>query len=259
MRQHFNQRAFKNDRRLSTPEQSGNELKTQGSLKTRGGFHKKYCSALRKHHLCKPTILDEFPEFDRRVIESLRQPLEEQTVSIARVRASLVFPADFILVAAMNPCPCGNYGHPRKACMCSAHERIRYARKVSGPIIDRIDIFLSVGPVEYEKLGEKRAGVHASDTADVCSRVCRARVVQKARAGVLNSRMRLYDIEHTAPLDDDVREVLQDAARTYDLSARAYHKIIKLARTIADLDNARDIAAGHIMEALSYRQKSDET
>ncbi len=204
-------------------------------------------------------FLDEFPEFDRRVIESLRQPLEDRVIQIARARGSMTFPASFILIATMNPCPCGHKGVRGKECVCSAGALMKYERKISGPIIDRIDLWLDVPVVEYEKLSQKGGGGETS--LKIKERVMAARERQKARSQKLNvseklnSQISAKEIEKLAPLSDSCVKLLNSSAKQLELSARAYHRIIKLARTIADLASAPDIKEEHLLEALQYRPK----
>lgn len=203
-------------------------------------------------------FLDEFPEFENKAIESLREPLEEKVVSISRARGTVKFPAHFILVAAMNPCPCGNFGIKGKPCTCSPLQIERYKRKISGPIIDRIDIWTEVSKVDHEKLTEK---AEKSESVPARARIMKARSIQEKRfndAGRrigTNSEMSARDITLILKISDEVKEILNKSARTLDLSARSYHKIIKLARTIADLDSALEISPAHILEAISYRPK----
>jgi magnesium chelatase family protein len=203
-------------------------------------------------------FLDEFPEFEKRVIESLRQPLEDNIVSISRARGSAVFPSNFILVAAMNPCPCGNSGSKTKACICKPSDLDRYKRKLSGPIMDRIDLWVSVGNVDYKKLGEEGNG---EKSEKIKERVARAREIQKNRFNKLgrkintNSEMGVKDLSSIVKLSKEVRELLDNSAERLALSARAYHRVLKIARTIADLENSEDIKANHILEAIQYRPK----
>jgi len=206
-------------------------------------------------------FLDEFPEFENKAIESLREPLEERVVSISRARGTVKFPAHFILVTAMNPCPCGNFGIKGKPCTCAPLQIERYKRKISGPIIDRIDIWTEVSKVDHEKLTEK-AG--KSESIPARDRIIKARSIQEKRfkeAGrkiSTNSEMSARDITLVLNISDEVKEILNKSARTLDLSARSYHKIIKLARTIADLDSAPEISTSHILEAISYRPKQSQ-
>ena len=203
-------------------------------------------------------FLDEFPEFEKRVLESLRQPLEDNIVSISRARGSAIFPSNFILVAAMNPCPCGNQGNKQKACICKPSDLDRYKRKLSGPIMDRIDLWVSVGNVDYKKLGGEGNG-ESSET--IRKRVVRAREIQKKRFEEFsrpistNSEMSVKDLSTIVELDGKTRDVLDDSAERLGLSARAYHRVIKIARTIADLENSPDVKENHIFEALQYRPK----
>ncbi|MDO8510453.1 MAG: ATP-binding protein, partial [bacterium] len=203
-------------------------------------------------------FLDEFPEFERRVIETLRQPLEERVVSISRAKGSAEFPADFILIAAMNPCPCGNFNIKGKDCRCTPIEIARYQKKISGPIIDRIDLWLEVGQIDHEKLARKDRG---EPTAAIQERVHAARERQaqrffKHKRGIKrNSQMNARDIEHLIELNQETQEALTAAAKKLDLSARAYHRVIKLARTIADLEGDAHVKLPHLLEALQYRPK----
>lgn len=204
-------------------------------------------------------FLDEFPEFERRVIEALRQPLEDRTISIARVKSSAHFPADFILIATMNPCPCGNHGVKEKECTCTIQNLIRYQRKISGPIVDRIDLWIEVSLLDHRKLSDiKNVG---EDTLTIKKRVVAAREIQKKRFSTLarpistNSQMSARELEKLVPLSEPARAILNASATKLGLSARAYHRIWKLARTIADLAHCENVAEGHIAEALQYRPK----
>lgn len=207
-------------------------------------------------------FLDEFPEFDRKVIETLREPLEESEITISRSRGTITFPANFILIAAMNPCPCGNFGSKTKECVCKPTDLLRYQRKISGPIIDRIDMWVEVSQINYEKLGEQKSD--KSETRDIKDRVINARKIQKERFEKsgnkikINSEMSAKDLEKNANLKLDVKDILNMSAKKLDLSARAYHRIIKLARTIADLEGSEDINSSHILEALQYRPKRNQ-
>ena len=203
-------------------------------------------------------FLDEFPEFEKRVLESLRQPLEDNIVSISRARGSAIFPSNFILVAAMNPCPCGNTGNKQKACICKPSDLDRYKRKLSGPIMDRIDLWVSVGNVDYKKLGGEGNG---EPSEVIRQRVARAREIQKnrfqkfSRTISTNSEMNVKDLSSIVELDGKTRDILDDSAERLGLSARAYHRVIKIARTIADLENSPSVTENHIFEALQYRPK----
>jgi magnesium chelatase family protein len=200
-------------------------------------------------------FLDEFAEFETRVVESLRQPLEERFVTVSRARGTIRFPAHFILVAAMNPCPCGNYGIKGKPCICSPSQVERYKKKLSGPIIDRIDMWVEVSKIDHDKLTEK-AGL--SESLPALVRVIGARSKQKERFGKdakVNGEMSARDLVTNITLEKEIKDLLNDAARGFNMSARAYHKTIKVARTIADLEGRAEIAKEHILEALSYRPK----
>lgn len=203
-------------------------------------------------------FLDEFPEFEKRVIESLRQPLEDNVVSISRARGTATFPSNFILVAAMNPCPCGNAGNKQKACICKPSDLDRYKRKLSGPIVDRIDLWVSVANVDYKKLGGAGDG---EKSEEIKKRVMNAREIQKKRFEkhgkkmTTNSEMNVKDLGAMVHLGGKVRDLLDDSAEKLSLSARAYHRVIKIAQTIADLENSPNIEEHHILEAIQYRPK----
>lgn len=204
-------------------------------------------------------FLDEFPEFESRVLEALRQPLEDGVVTVARSKGTAVFPARFILVAAMNPCPCGFFGSMKKRCVCRPGDLLRYRRKVSGPIMDRIDLWVEVDPLDYGTL----AGTPGEGSAPMRGRVQDARRLQEERFEKLgraisrNSEMTVRDLTNDIILDESVRALLDKGAEKLELSARAYHKTIKIARTIADLAGSPGILAEHMLEALQYRPKME--
>lgn len=207
-------------------------------------------------------FLDEFPEFEKKVLESLRQPLEDNMVSISRARGSATFPSNFILIAAMNPCPCGHKGNKQKACICKPNDIDRYNRKLSGPIMDRIDIWVTVGAVEYDALSETAPSGTSTNIIKERVRIARdiqgKRLKQATRRIKLNSEMNVKDLNTFAPLSKDVKDVLNQSAEKLQLSARAYHRTIKLARTIADIEHSADIQIPHILEALQYRPKINQ-
>jgi magnesium chelatase family protein len=204
-------------------------------------------------------FLDELPEFGKHVLEVLRQPLEDKHVTISRAKGSLTFPANFQMVAAMNPCPCGYYGDPVKPCTCSQSAISLYQKRISGPLLDRIDIHIQVPRVDYEKLSNNRFG-ESSDT--IRERVEAAREAQRARftksdasaKGIYcNADMRNSDIRAYCKLDEPSQNLMRAAMQQMHLSARAYHRILNLARTIADLASSTEISATHLAEALQYR------
>ena len=194
-------------------------------------------------------FLDEFPEFPRDVLEILRQPLEDGTVTIARANMTLPFPAKFMLVAAMNPCRCGFYGDTTRECRCTPAQIQQYLGKISGPLLDRIDIHVEVPAVPYKEL---RGESVSEPSADIRARVERARAVQQER-GYDNSRMPAHRIRKLCVLDDAGERTLEMAVRRMGLSARAHDRILKVARTIADLDEAPRVSAKHVAEAVQYR------
>ncbi len=199
-------------------------------------------------------FMDEFPEFDRRTKETLRQPLEDGVVNISRTAGTITYPSNLMLIAAMNPCPCGFYGHPTKECKCSAAAKKRYMDKISGPILDRIDIHIEVSPVEYEQLS---CNSNAESSADIKKRVNRARQIQRERfKGTdvkCNAKMTPRMTKEYCVLGNEANELLKLSFEKLGLSARAYDKILRIARTIADLEESKEIAAHHIAEALQYR------
>ncbi|MHC4442611.1 MAG: YifB family Mg chelatase-like AAA ATPase [Planctomycetota bacterium] len=200
-------------------------------------------------------FLDEFPEFPRSILESLRQPLEDGVVTIARSHASIEFPARFMLVAAMNPCPCGYFTDPNKPCKCSPHQIDKYLSRISGPLIDRIDIHIEVPPVPYREL---RAEHNGSDSATLREQVVEARQIQLQRFGdnstTLNGRMKSKLLRKYCKLNDHGEQLLKQALTEFGLSARAHDKILRIARTIADLANTQNIQPEHLSEAIMYRR-----
>ena len=205
-------------------------------------------------------FLDEMPEFGHSVLEVLRQPLEDKHITISRVRYTVDYPSNFTLVASMNPCPCGYYNHPTKECSCSAAAVHRYVGRISGPLMDRIDLHVEIVPVSREELSSKEEGERS---AVVRERVMRARAIQAERfrgTGIYtNTMMSSSMLRRFCPLSEPVRRLLDAAMERLQLSARAYDRIIKVARTIADLAGAADIEPSHISEAITYRSLDRES
>lgn len=201
-------------------------------------------------------FLDEFPEFGSRTLEVLRQPLEDKVVTISRAQGTLTFPANFQLLAAMNPCPCGYYGDATRACTCAPGIVTKYQRRISGPLMDRIDIHVEVPRVDYEKLSDARLG---EPSATIRSRIEAARQVQRERFSgttlTSNADMHPAQVREYCSLDDPSRTLMRAAMNQLQLSARAYHRILKLARTIADLAGSPSITSTHLAEALQYRPR----
>jgi len=199
-------------------------------------------------------FLDELPEFKKHVLEVLRQPLEDSKVTISRASTTLTYPSNFMLVAAMNPCPCGYFADPKHACRCSYRQIHRYRSKISGPLLDRIDIHVEVPAVPYKDLMTEST---AEPSADISQRVAAARQVQSgrfARAKIYcNAQMSSRHIKTHCKIDDASRRLLESAIDKLGLSARAFNRVLKIARTIADLEDKPDIQVDHISEAIQYR------
>ncbi|OGK58921.1 magnesium chelatase [Candidatus Roizmanbacteria bacterium RIFCSPLOWO2_02_FULL_40_13] len=203
-------------------------------------------------------FLDEFPEFPRSVLESLRQPLEDGFVQISRAAGTLMFPSRFLLIAASNPCPCGYLGHPKKACRCMPGAVMAYKKKLSGPLLDRIDIHVQVPPVEKDKLV---ARTDSESSVEVQKRVVKAQERQAKRFRntqiFANGQMKPADIKKLCRIDPDALELLKEAISRFSLSARSYFKVIKIGQTIADLEDRETITISSIAEALQYRVKEN--
>lgn len=204
-------------------------------------------------------FLDEFPEYDREALEAMREPLEDGIVRISRARGSEVFPSEFILLAAMNPCPCGYRGSKVKECVCKQSDIERYQKKISGPIMDRIDLWVFVQNISYEELSKKSVEEKLSDK--MREQVADARNVSSIRnknkniKNKLNKSLSSKELSHVTPLSENVTETLNRLASQLDISPRVYHRMIRVARTIADLEGAENILEAHIIEAFQYRPK----
>jgi len=201
-------------------------------------------------------FLDEFPEFGHSTLESLRQPMEDRTITVSRAHASITFPASFMLVAAMNPCPCGYYGDPFKECKCSPGEISRYHKRLSGPLLDRIDIFIDVPHIDYEKLTEDKL----TETSEkVRERVKLAHEIQVKRFQVTrlncNAAMTPKEVKEFCIVESAAQSLLRSAMKQLHLTARAFHRVLKLSRTIADLEHSDIIKTYHVAEAIQYRHK----
>ncbi|HNN14986.1 MAG TPA: ATP-binding protein, partial [Anaerolineales bacterium] len=202
-------------------------------------------------------FLDEFPEFGTRVLEVMRQPMEDKVVTISRAKGSLTFSANFQLIAAMNPCPCGYWGDTQKACTCAPAVVTKYQKRISGPLLDRIDIHIEVPRVDYEKLSGGRLG---ESSESIRKRVQTARGTQNSRFAnssevICNADMRIGEVRQFCALQPEGQSLMRAAMSQMNLSARAYHRILKLARTIADLAGSAEIQSAHLAEALQYRPK----
>ncbi len=205
-------------------------------------------------------FLDELPEFKRTVLEVMRQPLEDRIVTISRARFSVEYPASFMLMASMNPCPCGYYNHPEKDCVCAPGVVQKYLNKISGPLLDRIDLHVEVTPVPFSELSKAQ---NSETSKDIRERVIKARQIQtqryKASDGIYcNAQMRTKDLRTYCGLDEASSSLLKTAMERLGLSARAYDRILKVARTIADLDTSENIKTNHIAEAIQYRSLDRE-
>jgi len=208
-------------------------------------------------------FLDEFPEFPRSTLEALRQPMEDGVVSIARAAGSVKFPANFMLVAAANPCPCGYLGDPKRECRCSPRQIMNYQNRLSGPLMDRIDIHLNVPTVDVEKLAARsKVKINAEKSESIRERVVRARQIQlrrfKSEGIYSNASMKNKHIKKYCHLDEDAQLLLKQAVSNYSLSARTYFRLIKVSRTIADIAGESKIISSHIAESLQYRIRSTD-
>ncbi len=199
-------------------------------------------------------FLDELPEFNRNVLEVLRQPLEDEKIVISRVMGTVAYPCSVMLVCAMNPCPCGFYGHPTKACTCPKGAAQKYLSRISGPLLDRIDIHIEVPPVDFDKLSDTEKG---ESSAEIRQRVDYARKIQQQRfegtSVTCNARMSSKMLNEYCQMTDDAKRSLKAAFEKLDMSARTYDRILKVARTVADIDSSEVISAAHIMQAVRFR------
>jgi len=208
-------------------------------------------------------FLDEFNEFPRSIMEALRQPLEDGYLTISRSKQRIQYPADFMLVASANPCPCGYAMHPKKTCTCSQNQISKYQKRISGPILDRIDLHISVMPVDATEFSDNQKNSDFLEPSEkIKQRVLEARQKQEARFAsesiCSNSQMKNSHIKKYCKLAKDVEQILTQASLKFQLSARSYMKMIKVARTIADLDGAEEITVPHMAEALQYKPKYHE-
>jgi magnesium chelatase family protein len=201
-------------------------------------------------------FLDEFPEFPRNVLEALRQPLEDGVVTVSRASGSFTFPAKFTLVAAQNPCPCGYLGDMAKQCVCSPGQVFKYQKKISGPLLDRIDLHVEVPRLPYEKMA---GNTPAETSQNIKARVEAARKVQARRfaSSKTNSEMNLVEIKEYCQVGENEQQLLKQAMKQYNFSGRSLHRILKVSRTIADLAGEENITVKHLTEAIMYRPKTE--
>jgi magnesium chelatase family protein len=201
-------------------------------------------------------FLDEFPEFPRNVLEALRQPLEDGVVTVSRASGSFTFPAKFTLIAAQNPCPCGYSGDLQKPCVCSQGQILKYQKKISGPLLDRIDLHVDVPRLPYEKMAIPEA---TEKSENIKQRVQQARQIQAQRFSnaKTNSEMPIIELREYCRLGDEQQELMKSAMTKYNFSGRSLHRILKVSRTIADLAGEPNITSLHLTEALIYRPKTE--
>ena len=199
-------------------------------------------------------FLDELAEFSRTSLEILRQPLEDKRVTISRAFGTISYPSSFMLIGAMNPCPCGYYGHPTRKCICSHKQVVNYLNKISGPLLDRFDIHIEAAPVEYADLSSKEK---AESSADIRARVQKARDIQTARFEgtdiICNAGITPNKLQEFCPMTDDADQALKKVFDNLGLSGRAFDKLMKLSRTVADMDNSKVISKAHVLQAVQYR------
>jgi len=212
-------------------------------------------------HQPRVLFLDELPEFPRNVLEVMRQPMEERRVTISRAKVAIDFPANFMLIASMNPCPCGYYNHPEKECTCPPGAVQKYLNKISGPLLDRIDLHVEVTPVPFSELSN--ANSKGEDSSAIRERVIKAREIQTERyknnpGMYANAQMSSKQLRETCIINQAGEALLKRAMERLNLSARAYDRILKVSRTIADLAASADIKAEHLAEAIQYRSLDRE-
>lgn len=234
-------------RPFRSPHHSSSSVALMG-----GGIHIRPGEISLSHH--GVLFLDEFPEFHRDVIEGLRQPMEDGYIIVARAKETITFPAKFTLVAASNPCPCGYLDDPEKECTCTSSQILRYRRKISGPILDRIDIKVEVPRIGFEKLSSK---IVAEESKKIQERVEKARKIQQER-GFTNSEIPFSKIDKYCKIDIHSKDILRQAMKRLSLSPRAYHKVLKVARTITDLEGEEDIESYYLAEAISYQEERED-
>jgi magnesium chelatase family protein len=205
-------------------------------------------------------FLDELPEFKRTVLEVMRQPLEDRVVTISRAKSTVDYPASFMLVSSMNPCPCGYYNHPEKDCLCPPGIVQKYLNKISGPLLDRIDLHVEVTPVSFSELSSKEKGESSKDIREkvILSREIQEKRFSKSEKTYSNSHMNSKQLQEFCKLDNESSDMLKTAMEKLNLSARAYDRILKVSRTIADLDASENIESQHIAEAIQYRSLDRE-
>ena len=200
-------------------------------------------------------FLDEFPEYSRQSIETLRQPLEDGVITVARSNATFTYPANFTLIASMNPCPCGNYGSKELECKCTPTQIDKYHKKISGPLLDRIDLKIDVDRVKFLELRDEESFEESS--SEIKKRIEKARAIQRERfkgeGFYTNAKMSAKHIKKYCEIDEKSEKLLQNAFEKFKMSARGYSRILKVARTIADLAGSENIQTPHLLEALSYR------
>ncbi len=225
-----------------------------------GGMKQKLALSCAIIHKPQILFLDELPEFNRSVLEVMRQPLEDRRITISRAKFTVEYPASFMMVSAMNPCPCGYYNHPERNCVCAPGAVQKYLNKISGPLLDRIDIHIEIVPVPFEKISDRTPAEHSTE---ISKRVIEARKIQEERfkdvEGVYcNAQMTSKLLNKFALPDKTGLQLMKTAMERLNLSARAYDRILKVSRTIADLDNCEKVQPNHLAEAINYRNLDRE-